>query len=66
MIDYEALREDLKQESLGAFFVGDFGGALIETSYIEKANPDELIKLAKQQGIDIHKYDSHFVQYEDV
>ena len=29
-IDYEALREDLKQELYGAAFCGGFGGALME------------------------------------
>lgn len=31
-IDIEKLREDLKNDSLGAFFGGGFGGALIEAS----------------------------------
>ena len=58
MIDYDSLREDLKEESLGAFFVGGFGGAMAEASDIDKASNEELIKMAKRQGIDISRYDN--------
>ena len=57
MINIDSLREDLKQESLGAFFTGGFGGALLEASDIENASADELVEMAKQQGVDLRKYE---------
>jgi len=56
MIDYEKLREDLKNDSLGAFFGGGFGGALIESFNLDDATDDELIKIARDRGIDLNKY----------
>lgn len=56
MIDYDKLREDLKNDSLGAFFVGGFGGALIKSFDLDDATDDELIKIARERGIDIEKY----------
>ena len=55
-IDLDALREDLKQECYGAFFGAGFGGALIESFDIEEATPEELVKMAADQGIDLRKY----------
>lgn len=43
-IDIERLREDLKNDSLGAFYGGNFGGALIQSFDIENASVEELIK----------------------
>lgn len=56
IIDVDALREDMKNECLGAFFGGGFGGALIESFDIDKASPEELVELAQRQGIDLHRY----------
>ena len=56
-IDIERLREDLKQECYGAFFVGGFGGALMETFDLEKASPEELIEIAREKGIELKKYE---------
>ena len=55
-IDYDRLREDLKNEALGAFYGGGFGGALIEAFDIDNASDDELISIAQQMHIDINKY----------
>ncbi len=55
-IDYDRLREDLKNEALGAFFGGGFGGALIESFDIDNASDDELISIAQQMHIDLDKY----------
>ncbi len=55
-IDIERLREDLKQECLGAYFVGGFGGALMENLSLEKASREELLEIAQKRGIDIYKY----------
>lgn len=56
MFDFEKLREDLKNDSLGAFFGGGFGGALIESFNLDDATDDELIKIARDRGIDLNKY----------
>jgi hypothetical protein len=55
-IDIESLRNDLKNNSLGAFYGGGFGGALIESFQIDKSTPEELIKLAKRMNIDLEDY----------
>ncbi len=55
-LDIERLRDDMESESLGAFFGGGFGGALIEASEIKRASDDELIKMAKRQGINLDRY----------
>ncbi len=55
-IDIEELREDMLQECYGAAFVGRFGGAFLEASDIENASPDELARIAQQQGIDLRRY----------
>ena len=39
-IDVERLREDLENESLGAFWGGGFGGALVEAGDIRRASDD--------------------------
>ena len=57
-IDVDRLREDMENESLGAFFEGGFGGALMEASDIHIASDEELIKVAKRQGIDLRRYKS--------
>ena len=56
-IDIEELREDLKQDSYGAFFGGGFGGALMEALDIDRASPKELVELAVERGIDLKKYE---------
>ena len=58
-IDIERLRQDLKNESLGAFYGGGFGGALIESFQIDKATPEELIKIAVKMNINIDNYIIH-------
>lgn len=55
-IDVDRLREDMESESLGAFFGGGFGGALMEASDIRRASDEELIKMAQRQGIDLDDY----------
>lgn len=57
-IDIEDLRKDLEQECYGAFFAGGFGGALMESFDIERASPEELIKIAEEKGIDLEKYET--------
>ena len=55
-IDIDKLREDFKEESYGAFFVGGFGGTLMEASDIEKASPEKIVEIAQEQGVDLRKY----------
>ena len=55
-IDIEALREDLKQDSYGAFFGGGFGGALMESFDIDRASPEELVSIARRNGVDLDDY----------
>ena len=55
-IDVEKLRDDLNNESLGAFFVGGFGGALIEAGDLERASPDKLVEMARRDYVDLEDY----------
>lgn len=55
-IDIERLREDLRNECLGAFYGGGFGGALIESFNIDKASAEELIQIAQRMNIDLNNY----------
>ena len=57
IIDVDKLREDMRNEDLGAFFGGGFGGALVEAIDIERASDEELVDMALQQGIDLRKYE---------
>ena len=57
MIDYEALREAIKQELYCAAFVGGFGGALIEAGEVDDASPEELLRMARNNGIDPEDYE---------
>ena len=55
-MDIERLREDLRNECLGAFYGGGFGGALIESFNIDKASAEELIQIAQRMNIDLNNY----------
>lgn len=55
-IDIERLRNDMEKESLGAFFGGGFGGALMEAAHIRKASDEEIIEIAKKQRINLNEY----------
>lgn len=56
-IDFEALRKDLMDECMAAFFGAGIGPALIDESDIEEASEDELIEIAEQFGVDLSDYD---------
>ena len=56
-IDVERLRKDMHDECMGACFGGSFGGALIESSEVDKASPEKLVQMAQRQGMDLRKYD---------
>ncbi|HHT94340.1 MAG TPA: hypothetical protein P5064_06935 [Clostridia bacterium] len=55
-LDIEKLREALKAEAQGAYFVGGYGGALVESFDIDDASPEELISIATRYGIDSEDY----------
>lgn len=55
-IDIEKLREDMKEDSLGAFYGGGFGGALMESFDIDNASAEELVEMAQENGIDLRRY----------
>ena len=55
-INVDKLRKDLTNESYGAFFVGGFGGALIEASDIERMSDEKLVEFAVRKGVNIRKY----------
>ena len=55
-IDIDRLQRDLEMNSMGAFFGGGFGGALVEASDIKHVSESELIEIAKRQGIDLEDY----------
>ena len=57
MIDYEALREDLKQELYGAAFGGGSGGTLMETGEVDNTSPEELLQMARNNGTDPEDYE---------
>ena len=55
-IDVDRLRNDMREECLGAYFGGGFGAALIESFDVDRATPDKLVEMAQNQGIDLRKY----------
>ena len=55
-IDVDRLRNDLRNEDLGAYFGGGFGGALMEAFDIDIATPQELVRLAQDRGFDLRMY----------
>ena len=56
-IDIDKLRQYMLDNSYGAFFIGDFGGALAEAADIENASDEELVEMAKRQGIDLRRFE---------
>lgn len=56
-IDIDRLRDDMKNECLGAYYGGRFGGALIESFDIDCATSDKLVDMAQRQGINLRKYE---------
>lgn len=57
IIDVDELREYLLNNCYGAYFVGDFGGALAESVDVERASPEELVEMAQEQGIDLRRFE---------
>lgn len=55
-IDVDRLRDDMRDECLGAYFGGGFGAALIESFDVDRATPEKLVEMAQGQGIDLRRY----------
>lgn len=55
-IDVDKLRNDMREECLGAYFGGGFGAALIESFDVDRAEPEQLVEMAQNQGIDLYRY----------
>ena len=55
-IDVDRLRNDMREECLGAYFGGGFGAALIESFDVDRATPEKLVEMAQNQEIDLRKY----------
>ena len=55
-IDVDRLRNDLRNEDLGACFGGGFGGALMEAFDIDNATPQELVRFAQEKSVDLRMY----------
>ena len=55
-INVEALRRDLLAECESAFFGGGWGGALMESTEIQRASAQELADIAERWGIDVRQY----------
>ncbi len=57
IIDVDELRKDLINESMGAFFGGGFGGALIEGLDIRRASDEDVVEIALRNGMDLSRYE---------
>lgn len=55
-IDIDRLREDLRDECVGAGLAGKFGAALIEAFDVDRATPERLVEMAQRQGFDLLRY----------
>ena len=55
-IDVDELREDLREECLGAYFGGGYGAALVEAVDVDNASPEELVQMALDKGLDLRRY----------
>ena len=56
-IDIDKLRKDMLDNCYALYFASDIIAALAETPDIEKASDEELIEIAKKQGIDLRRYE---------
>jgi hypothetical protein len=56
-VDVERLRKDMKNECMGAFYGGRFGGAMMESFDVDRASSERLVEIAKSRGVDLRKYE---------
>ena len=55
-IDIDELKRDLISNMYGAYFGGEFGGAMVSVSDLERTTPEQIVEIAINQGIDLKKY----------
>lgn len=55
-IDIDQLRNDLREDCLGAYFGGGFGAAFIESFDVDRATTEQLVEMAQRQGINLCIY----------
>lgn len=55
-IDIDRLRRDLREECLGAFFGGGFGGAALEEADVDRMSPDRIVAMAQRYGLSLEDY----------
>jgi len=58
MINYDALREALRDECYAACFGGGIGPALLDALSVEDMSPEVLVRAARTWGIDIRRFES--------
>ena len=58
MIDYDALREALRDECFAAYFGGGIGPALMDALSVEDMSTEELVRAAQLWGIDVCRFES--------
>ena len=51
MIDYDALREALRDECFAACFGGGIGPAIMDALSVEDMSPEDLVRAARLWGI---------------
>ena len=56
MIDYDALRESLKDECYAACFGGGIGPALMDALSVDDMSPEALVRAAWMWGIDVDRF----------
>ena len=56
-IDYDKLREDLRDDSFAAYFGGGIGPAILDAFDAEDASDEELEEMARRQGFNLAKYE---------
>ena len=56
MIDYDALREELRDECLAAYYGGGIGPAMMDALSVDDMSPEELVRMARMWGINIDRF----------
>ena len=56
MIDYEALRQELRDECFAAYYGGGIGPALMDALNVDDMGPEELVKTAQLWSVDISRF----------
>ncbi len=55
-IDITRLRRDLREECMGAFFGGGFGGAALEAEDVDRMPSDRVVAMAQRYGLRLEDY----------